>query len=105
MPRPHGPPECSDSLWQEVAEACHHCHCWLHLNGRIVTAMTTLLVLLAVIAGVAIIAALRDVLFHDGSHSFRQPPASNATVPGSGTGVMTAGGRPTIEMLSTAMPE
>ena len=65
------------SLWQEVAEACHHCHCWLHLNGRIVTAMTTLLVLLAVIAGVAIIAALRDVLFHDGSHSFRQPPTSH----------------------------
>jgi hypothetical protein len=39
--------------------------------------MTTLVVLLAVIAGVAIIAALRDVLFHDGSHSFRQPPTSH----------------------------
>ena len=39
--------------------------------------MTTLLVLLAVIAGVAIIAALRDVLFHDGSHQHRQPPASH----------------------------
>jgi hypothetical protein len=47
------------------------------LNERIVTAMTTLLVLLAVIAGVAIIAALRDALFHDGSHSFRQPPTSH----------------------------
>ena len=39
--------------------------------------MTTLLVLLAVIAGVAIIAALRDVLFHDGSHRYRQPPTSH----------------------------
>ena len=38
--------------------------------------MTTLLVLLAVIAGVAIIAALRDV-FDDGSHAHRQPPASH----------------------------
>ena len=77
MPLLLGQPECSEKVWQEVAEACHHCHCWLHLNGRIVTAMTTLLVLLAVIAGVAIIAALRDVLFHDGSHSFRQPPTSH----------------------------
>ena len=36
-----------------------------------------LLLILAVIAGVAIIAALRDVLFHDGSHSHRQPPTSH----------------------------
>jgi hypothetical protein len=36
----------------------------------------TLLLILAVIAGVAIIAALRDVLFHDGSHSHRPPPSS-----------------------------
>ena len=37
----------------------------------------TLLLILAVIAGVAIIATLRDVLFHDGSHTHRQPPASH----------------------------
>ena len=37
----------------------------------------TLLLILAVIAGVAIIAALRDVFFHDGSHAHRQPPASH----------------------------
>ena len=36
----------------------------------------TLLILLAVIAGVAIIAALRDV-FDDGSHAHRQPPTSH----------------------------
>ena len=64
-------------LWQEVYCDCHFCHWWPNIDGRIVTAMTTLLVLLAVIAGVAIVAALRDVLFHDGSHSFRQPPTSH----------------------------
>ena len=37
----------------------------------------TVLLILAVIAGVAIIAALRDVFFHDGSHTYRQPPASH----------------------------
>ena len=37
----------------------------------------TLLLILAVIAGVAIIAALRDVFFHDGSHSHRPPPSSH----------------------------
>jgi hypothetical protein len=37
----------------------------------------TLLLILALISGVAIIAVLRDVFFHDGSHSHRPPPASH----------------------------
>ncbi len=47
------------------------------LDERIVTAMTTLLLLLVAVAVVAIAGyTLRDV-FDDGSHVKRQPPASH----------------------------
>ena len=64
-------------LWQEVYCDCHFCHWWPIFDGRIVTAMTTLLLFVVAIAFVAIAVYTLRYVFVDGSHVKRQPPASH----------------------------
>jgi hypothetical protein len=39
------------TVWQEVVPLCQSCHWWRDNNGRIVTAMTALMILLILAAG------------------------------------------------------
>lgn len=62
--------------WQEIDAQCLSCHSWQEVYESMITAMTAVLILLAVALIVAIaFAALRDV--HDDGYGRRLPPASH----------------------------
>jgi hypothetical protein len=60
-------------IWQKINEYCHSCHWWQNHYGCRITAMTFLLILLA-LAAIAIAATLRDVLADNGR---TRPPSSH----------------------------
>ena len=41
--------------WQEINQDCHSCHWWQELNGRMITAMNTIIALLVLAAVVALL--------------------------------------------------
>jgi hypothetical protein len=68
-------------VWQELVGSCQSCHWWQDVIQRIVSAMTLLLVLLAVAVATELVAGLRLVL-RDRPFA---PPASH---PDWGTGAL-----------------
>lgn len=61
-------------IWQKINGQCHSCHSWQESIGSMITAMTALILILA-IAVVLSIQTIRLVL-HDGMGSTR-PPSSH----------------------------
>ncbi len=60
--------------WQKINAPCHSCHSWQESIGSMITAMTALIILLA-ISVVLLVATVRSV-FHDGQGP-SQPPRSH----------------------------
>jgi hypothetical protein len=67
-----------DHLWQEINAVWHSCHSWQECVGSMITAMTALLIILAIAAALAVQTV--RLYFHDGMGP-TQPPRSHADDP------------------------
>jgi hypothetical protein len=58
-----------DPGWQKINAGCHSCHSWQEFIGSMITAMTTILFLLIVLAGLsALVGYARNDRFGSGDN-------------------------------------
>jgi hypothetical protein len=65
-------------IWQKINAQWHSCHWWHECDGRMITAMNTVLIILLVIAVAAVAVETLLVTRHD-DRGTTPPPPSHAT--------------------------